>query len=169
MYSNSVSVIAQQENEAKINTEIEQDGCKKDTGCENENEMNNKLKIVNNRTQSQVQTETKLNVIKHLSCTQGDISSPCHLDPEDFIITITGNNPSSSQFPGSEQGTLVALGPGGYTVSEETNEELPQTFEFNAEFPGDCFQSDDFEAEVTIAEGETQRCTIENQLGLQED
>lgn len=131
--------------------------------------MNNKLNKVNNRIQSQGQTETKLNVIKHLSCTQGDISSPCTLDPEDFIITITGNNPSLSQFPGSEQGILVTLGVGGYTVSEETDEELPQTFEFNAEFSGDCFQSDDFEAECTIAEGETQRCTIENQLSLPED
>ena len=55
MYSNQVFA---QVNEAEINVDIEQENkCKKDTECENENEINNSLNIVNitNDTQSQQQ------------------------------------------------------------------------------------------------------------------
>ncbi len=47
MYSNNVSIFAEQENEAEVIAEIEQDNkCKKDTECENENELNNSLNII---------------------------------------------------------------------------------------------------------------------------
>jgi len=58
MYSNSVSIFAEQENEAEIEADIEQENkCKKDTECENENELNNSLNILNNGTQQQQQKE----------------------------------------------------------------------------------------------------------------
>ncbi len=64
MYSSQIFAIeAQNENnhdqsgnlnEAEINADIEQENkCKKDTECENENEINNQLNILNNKTQSQ--------------------------------------------------------------------------------------------------------------------
>ena len=172
MYSNSVSIFAEQENEAEINADIEQENkCKKDTECENENEINNLLNITTitqTQEQTEEQTEATLNVIKTLTCTQNGQSSPCpeRLTPDKFIITVTGNNPSPSQFPGSEEGTLVTLGAGGYTVEEESTFEIPTNAQWSAEFSGDCEKSDDFEAEGTIAEGEAQTCTIENRVNF---
>ena len=43
---------------------------------------------------------------------------PEGLGPEDFQITIIGNNTSPSEFPGSSGGTLITLGVGNYTISE---------------------------------------------------
>lgn len=154
-------------NEAEVNADIkeQENKCKKDTECENENEINNKLNIVSNGTQSQGQ-ETTLNVIKNLTCTrsgQTEIPCPEGVGPEDFTITVEGNNPSPSQFPGSEQGTLVTLGAGGYSVSENRSGELEQ-YEWSASFSGDCIQNDDFAADGTIAEGQSQTCTIANEL-----
>ena len=42
--------------------------------------------------------------------------------PNDFLITITGNNPNPSQFlPPYNTHVNVTLGPGNYTVSEMAN------------------------------------------------
>ncbi len=58
MYSSSSHVFAQQENEAEIEANIEKKNkCKKDTECENENEINNSPDIVNNTTQQQQQQQ----------------------------------------------------------------------------------------------------------------
>ena len=39
--------------------------------------------------------------------------------PEDYPITVTGNNPDPSNFPGSITGTPVEISPGEYTITEE--------------------------------------------------
>ncbi len=175
MYSNQIFAIeAQNENnhnkngnlnEAEVNADIEQENkCKKDTECENENELNNQLSITN-ITQITAKPQTTLNVIKIVECfveSQQIDCNPLIPEPEDFQITVNGNSPNPSQFPGSPQGTLVTLGAGGYTVSEENNGAIPPNVNLIAEFSGDCEQSDDFEAEGTIAEDEHQTCTITN-------
>jgi hypothetical protein len=57
MYSNNISILAQ-ENEAEVEADIEQENkCKKDTECENENEINNQLKINGTQPQQQQQQE----------------------------------------------------------------------------------------------------------------
>ena len=60
MYSNQIFVLAQQTNEAEVNADIEQENkCKKDTECEDENEINNLLNITTiTQTQQQEQQET---------------------------------------------------------------------------------------------------------------
>jgi len=103
-----------------------------------------------------------------LICIRSDINIECpaEVTSDQFTITVTGNNPSPSEFPGSEEGTLVTLGAGGYSVSEETGLVFSPNVEWSAIFSGDCIQNDDFAAEGTIAEGEAQTCTIENQIRI---
>ena len=175
MYSGNLQVLAQENqtgnlNEAEINADIEQENkCKKDTECENENELNNQL-FITNITQTQLQptgsqttgSQTTLNVVKILTCFNGRIDESCppDLGPDDFTITVTGNSPSPSVFPGSEEGTLVKLGPGEYNISESTVNGN------TAQFSGDCIKSGDFSAEGNIAKGQSETCTIENTVDL---
>ncbi len=165
MYSNSVLVLAEQENEAEVNADIEQENkCKKDTECENENELNNQLSITN-ITQTQEQTaesQTTLNVIKIVRCEEIgnnrlEIECPGGIVPEAFTMLVSGNNPSPSQFPGSQDGTLVTIGAGPYTVSETAESEG-----LLSDFSGDCTQTGPHTGKGTIAEGEEQTCTVTN-------
>jgi len=97
IYSNSLSLFAQ-ENEAEIEADIEQENkCKKDTECENENELNNKLNIVNqqNATQSEepVLSECENCFINNLS--EEQVSN--------FIIAFSLTSESQTPFQTLEQ------------------------------------------------------------------
>lgn len=173
-------------NEAEVNTEKEQENkCKKDTECENENELNNSLNIVNETGAGAGQLTVIKTVIcenpvgggsvntasmeqPHLTTIQfvpsGVPAPPCRqieqdIEPEDFIFTVTGNNPNPSNFPGSSSGVIVTLGAGPYDVEETSN--IPQTagpFEVKIQTTetGDC--------SGTILSGESKTCTFTNDI-----
>jgi uncharacterized repeat protein (TIGR01451 family) len=69
--------------------------------------------------------------------------------PSDFQISVSGNNPSPASFPGSSEGTIVTLQPGGYDVSEG------EDAHYSATYSEDC-------KDGTIAYGDTKTCTITN-------
>jgi len=157
------------ENEAEVEADIEQENkCKKDTECENENELNNDLSILNITQTGAVESgPTTLNVIKILQCEEPEnpgIPVSCGTrGPEDFTITVTGNNPSPSEFPGSEEGTLVTLGAGDYEVNESFQLNLGEDLEFTVS--GDCaINEQEQEIQGTIEEGQSQTCTLSNTL-----
>jgi hypothetical protein len=52
--------------------------------------------------------------------------------PSDFMITVHGNNPSPSSFPGSSSGTAVKLQMGMYSVTET------RPSGYNSTLSGDC-------------------------------
>jgi hypothetical protein len=83
--------------------------------------------------------------------------------PSDFTITVTGNNPTPSTFPGSGSGTLVTLDPGEYVIKESLSNDH---FEFLfSNFSGDCKGVSGppvASATGTIAAGEHKTCTIRN-------
>jgi len=83
-------------------------------------------------------------------------SGPCP-PVSDFKIIVTGDNPSPKSFKGNATGTEVTLGAGPYKVSEEA-----PSGSFQTNVTGDCVGSGNYEANGTIAAGETQKCTIEN-------
>jgi len=67
----------------------------------------------------------------------------------DFTITVAGNDPSPSSFPGSAApGTIVSIKPGGYAVDE-----VPVAG-YKKSLSADCAG--------TIALGETKTCTVTN-------
>jgi hypothetical protein len=68
--------------------------------------------------------------------------------PSDFIITVHGNNPSPSSFPGSSSGTAVKLEMGMYSVTETG----PSGY--NSTLSGDCSGG--------MMSVETKNCTITN-------
>jgi len=191
--SNQTSILAQ-ENEAEVEVDIEQENkCKKDTECENENEINNSLTITN-ITQAQQQEEqpeqTQLIVTKLVECesiggepnnlavcsfAESSINFP---SPEDFEITVIANNAQPSNFPGSSSGTPVEMDAGDYTVEEtlantgELQTELDATsIIITTAVDGDCIGNFNInnvfeDATGTIAEGETQECTLINTIKI---
>jgi hypothetical protein len=96
------------------------------------------------------------------------------ITPNLFDITVSGNNPNPSNFEGNSTQTEVTIGQGNYQISETADSSV-NTFISELEinlgadisgpqsiFNGDCTkQGNDF-ATGTIAEGETQACTINN-------
>jgi len=68
--------------------------------------------------------------------------------PSDFTITVHGNNPSPSSFPGSSSGTAVKLEMGMYSVTETG----PSGY--NSTLSGDCSGG--------MMSVETKNCTITN-------
>ena len=106
------------------------------------------------------------------------------ITPNQFNITITGNNPNPSQFNGSSTAVVVTLDPGPYNVSDirypsVTNDlvDVLQTFpgissiQIEAPaFSGDCtvIPVPGFNqiATGTIAAGESQTCNIVNAFRL---
>jgi hypothetical protein len=70
--------------------------------------------------------------------------------PSDFTITVHGNNPSPSFFPGSSAGTAVKLQMGMYSVTEAG----PPGY--NSTLSGDCSGG--------MMSVETKNCTITNML-----
>ena len=89
-----------------------------------------------------------LTVIKHVinddELGEGDIDKQA----SDFTINVTGVNPNPTSFYGEENGTIVTLGAGVYSVSEDPAPGYTTTFE------GDC--------SGTIAAGESKTCTVIN-------
>ncbi len=87
--------------------------------------------------------QPKLIVIKHVvNYLVGDKLA------SDFIMLVSGNNPSLTEFPGDEQGTEVMLDAGEYNVDEIQLDKYTATF------------SDDCSGSITI--GETKTCTVTN-------
>lgn len=68
--------------------------------------------------------------------------------PENFTITVTGNNPSRTSFPGSATGVTVLLKGGAYSVTEQT------LAGYIGEYSADCAG--------VIIEGASKTCTIIN-------
>jgi len=148
MYSNNVSVLAQQENKAEVEADIEQENkCKKDTECENENELNNQLDITTTTGQQQEEPGTLIVNKEIFGCTTSPSSFtmdcvelqdgsaswlPCigstisgttfcqNLPPNLFDIEVLNDqNTQIQQFEGSTAGTTIQnLQPGTYTVNE---------------------------------------------------
>ncbi len=61
-----------------------------------------------------------LKVIKHVINDNGGTASA-----SDFTMYVYGNNPLLWSFPGSETGTDVKIGQGGYGVYENGNQRYP--------------------------------------------
>jgi hypothetical protein len=133
-----------------------------------------------------------LSVLKTVTCTPGipALQPACdaiiagtgaplgQITPNDFNITVTGNNPNPSQFNGSSTAVVVTLDPGPYNVTDigypSVSEALSEIFdEFQGissilgptpTFSGDCEQILGFSqrANGTIAAGDSQTCNIQN-------
>ena len=101
------------------------------------------------------------------------------ITPNDFNITVTGNNPNPSQFNGSSTAVVVTLDPGVYNVSDIGYPSSSQALSAviaafqgqgltsitpNIIFSGDCtvILGASQTATGTIAAGESQTCNIEN-------
>src|SRR5215204_4196865 len=100
------------------------------------------------------------------------------ITPNDFNITVTGNNPNPSQFNGSSTAVVVTLDPGLYNVSDIGYPSISQAvgaviaqfptitsvLGLNPTFSGDCtvILGNAQTARGTIAAGESQTCNIEN-------
>ena len=99
------------------------------------------------------------------------------ITPNDFNITVTGNNPNPSQFNGSSTAVVVTLDPGLYNVSDigypSVSDALAAViaqFQLSSTlgpipiFSGDCTQilGNAQTARGTIAAGESQTCNIVN-------
>lgn len=80
--------------------------------------------------------------------------------PEDFIFTVTGNNPFPRQFAGNANCVDVTIGPGEYAVSETAVPEAEATQIIDS----DCVQdpNDRLRATGEIQAGETQVCRFYN-------
>ena len=99
-------------------------------------------------------------------------ASPNFPEPSDYQITITGNNPDPSNFPGSTTGTPVEIGAGDYTITESEpslaalSAELGATATNILDATGDCIPgppNQNFtEATGTMTPGGSQTCNIIN-------
>lgn len=67
--------------------------------------------------------------------------------PANFTVSVSGSNPSITTFQGSNQGTLVSLSPGDYSVILVNNQ-----YNFSANYSVGC--------DNTIAAGGAQTCVI---------
>jgi hypothetical protein len=128
--------------------------------------------------------QPQLTVTKNVTCT--DVTDedlpPVHpncadllgnITEDQFNITVTDTNPTPSEFAGSASGTIVTLGEGDYTVTEDPDETSISadlaTLGSNITGPnisitGNCIQTDvnSTSATGTIAAGESQTCNLEN-------
>ena len=154
--------------------------------------------VLNGTTAESCNFETpstgSLSVLKTVTCTPGipGLQPACdaiiagtglpagQITPNDFNITVTGNNPNPSSFNGSSTPVVVTLDPGPYNVTDigypSVSEALSEIFdEFQGIssilgptpiFSGDCEQILGFSqrANGTIAAGESQTCNIENAI-----
>ena len=90
--------------------------------------------------------------------------------PSLFNITVTGNNPNPSEFPGSSVPVTVTLGAGDYEVTEEVPFVTPRadaSITRTTNFAGNCtdvnlIDIQSTEARGTIEAGESQICEISN-------
>jgi hypothetical protein len=157
---------------------------------------NNIVNFCKNKNNQVVEGTATLSIMKTISCTPEINSiSPTQqacdalttgaglpegqIFPEDFTISVTGNNPNPSSFPGSSTPVDVKLGDGSYGVEESPDQEAIDaakqaieieftTVEVTGPFPtwsGDCNVLDnDFTASGSIEEGESQTCNINNEF-----
>ena len=157
---------------------------KRDKGVDCIINNNNNIEQIN--PPSDIQDESNLVVNKDVSCQPGDnnfLSARACLDlnagapdaqpritPDNFTITVTGNNPIPSQFEGSIIPVIVNLGIGDYQVSETADSSVATTITSIEQangvditqsvlFSGDC---DALTGEGTIEEGEIQICHVQN-------
>jgi hypothetical protein len=77
--------------------------------------------------------------------------SPGFGQPEDFFMSVTGNNPSPDFFPGNADCVDVTIGPGEYAVSEAAGDGLP-----GVEITGDCVEDPNAPLPGSRATGEIQ-------------
>src|SRR5829696_5925433 len=121
-----------------------------------------------------------LAVTKTVTCTPNDTfpqsAAACEtilnsVPPSLFNITVTGNNPNPSEFPGSSVPVNVTLGAGDYEVTEEVPFVIPPqagvTTTRTTNFAGNCTDVNPIdtlstEATGTIEAGESQICEISN-------
>jgi hypothetical protein len=121
-----------------------------------------------------------LAVNKTVTCTPNDTfpqsAAACETilnsaPPSSFNITVTGNNPNPSEFPGSSVPVNVTLGAGDYEVTEEVPFVIPPQAGVSTtrttNFAGDCTDVNPIdtlstEATGTIEAGESQICEISN-------
>ncbi len=119
-------------------------------------------------------TTGTLTVIKNIGECQADDQS-CEqnpIQPSNFTILVEGNNPSQTNFNGSDVGTDVELEPGVYNVTEEGLETPTphacsrEGFEAGSSFGTNLFICTDFSdgCEGDITAGSTQTCEITNVL-----
>ncbi|HEX6701899.1 MAG TPA: hypothetical protein VF101_14325, partial [Gaiellaceae bacterium] len=88
--------------------------------------------------------QPKLIVIKHVVNDNGGTATAAN-----FNMTVTGNSPSASSFPGAESpGTTVAINAGSYSTGETG--------------PSGYARSDSSDCAGSIAVGQTKTCTITN-------
>ena len=141
--------------------------------------------VVANTTQEQQATVTVTKIVRcdsSLGIPSDD--SVCqfvleNVDPNQFDLIVTGNNPNMTSFQGSANGTNISLDPGNYTVSESSfdtmdiRNQLGETaiVTISTDSNGDCLsqfnQVDTFqEAKGTISNNESQRCEIINTIDV---
>jgi hypothetical protein len=128
--------------------------------------------------------QPQLTVFKNVTCTDvtdedlGSVHPNCtnllgNITENQFNITVTGTNPTPSEFPGSEAGTIVTLDAGAYTVTEDPDETSiaadlatlgGNVTGTNISITGDCTQTgvNSTSATGTIVAGESQTCNLEN-------
>ena len=94
------------------------------------------------------------------------VEGSAFLTAEEFLFTVTGNDPSPAQFPGNPNCVDVSIGPGEYTVSEVNTGPLGNNFATRVQ--GDCVQDpvdlSSRRATGEIQSGETQECIFNNFL-----
>jgi hypothetical protein len=152
--------------------------------------------VLNGTTAESCNFETpstgSLSVLKTVTCTPAitSLQPACdaiisgtgapagQITPDEFNITVTGNNPNPSQFNGSSTAVVVTLDPGLYNVSDIGYPSVPEAIseifdKFQGissilgpipTFSGDCTQilGNAQTATGTIAAGESQTCNIQN-------
>ena len=129
-----------------------------------------------------------LNVTKLVTCEQENpnplIGPTCTdlegtITEDQFNITVTDTNPTPSQFVGSENGTIVTLGAGAYTVTETFDDSVNADIAAlggnitgpNISFTEDCIQTGVNSTSATgdIATGASQTCNIINNFTINVD
>lgn len=138
---------------------------------------NNGNNDTNNNGEEPEQTATLI-VNKIVTCTSNtpisceDVDS--NFEPQDFIITVSGQNANPSQFGGSSSGTEVTLEPGSYEVTEDfsgiegivtedDNGNIISGILINV-LDGQITLSEDCSGTIEI--GETKTCTLTNPVRL---
>ncbi len=128
----------------------------------------------------------QLNVTKLVTCEDenGENSPSCvdvqgNITEDQFSIQVTDDNPVPSLFDGSENGTLVTLGPGNYNVTETPKASVDADIETlggnitgpNITFTGDCTQTGFNSTSATgdILAGASQTCNIINNFTVNID
>jgi hypothetical protein len=91
------------------------------------------------------------------------------LSAEDFVFTVTGNNPSPAQFLGDPDCVDVTIGPGEYEIIEVNTGPIGNNFDTRVFASSDCVQDPNVRssrrATGEIQAGETQECRFLNFLG----